>query len=59
MDDSTLLYVSFGVPEGSILGTILVNLSAADMPGTVNNCGCLQYADDNMIYQQCKVKDIK
>ena len=57
-DVSIFLYLSFGVPLGSILGPILCNVCVADMSVTVNNCERLQFANDLAIYRDCKVKGI-
>ena len=42
---STLLTTEFGVPQGSILGSILFNLCVVDMSQMTPESECLQYAD--------------
>ena len=54
---SPLTNVTFGVPQGSILGPILFNLYVYDL--SENSTGqYLQFADDTTLYRHCKVKDI-
>ena len=54
---SSMKDVTYGVPQGSILGPILFNLYVTDMADQTE-CACLQYADDTNLYRHCKVKDI-
>jgi hypothetical protein len=55
---SRLLPVTFGVPQGSILGPVLFNLYMADLQGEKSSdCNYLQYADDTSLYKHCKVKN--
>ena len=49
---------SFGVPEGSILGLVFLNLHVADMKSKLNGSKCIQYADDYTIYRSCEIKHI-
>ena len=59
---SSLRQVSFGVPQGSLLGPILFTALTADLPSAVssssnNNIGITLYADDTCIW--CAHKDPK
>ena len=51
---STLLTSEFGVPQGSILGSILFSLCVVDMSQMTPESECLQYADDTTLYRACK-----
>ena len=51
---STLLTLEFRVPEGSILGPILLHLCVADMSQMTPESECLQHADDTALYRACK-----
>ena len=54
---SPLARVYYRVPEGSILGPILLNLCVHDL--SENSIGeCLRFADDTTLYHYCKFKDI-
>ena len=54
---SPLARVYYRVPQGSILGPILLNLCVHDL--SENSFGeCLRFADDTTLYHYCKVKYI-
>ena len=55
---STSELVTFGVPQGSILGPVLFNLYVSDMDENCKNCACAQYADDSNLYKNCKPSNI-
>ena len=46
---STVLPLTHGVPQGSILGPILVSMYINEIPSLLN-CGIVLYADDTVIY---------
>ena len=48
----------FGVPQGSILGSVLFNLCAVDLKNILDGSECVQYVDDSMIYGSCKIKNV-
>ena len=52
---STVLTVTNGVPQGSILGPILFNIYVHDM-ANLTTAECVQYADDTSIYRHSKPK---
>jgi len=54
---SSVKNVTFGVPQGSILGPVLFNLYVSDLSNQTENRN-LQYADDTTIYTHCKVSEI-
>jgi len=49
--------VTYGVPQGSILGPILFNIYVADMKDQAS-CPCLQYADDTSLLFHCKPQEL-
>ena len=55
---SSMLTVSFGVPQGSVLGPILFNLYVSDMQDHVTAETILQYADDTTFYHHGKILNI-
>ena len=54
---SALAQVMCGVPQVSILGSILFNLYVTDMSAFTSST-CLQFANHTTLYKRCKVKDI-
>ena len=52
---SSLLTAKYGVPQGSILGPILLYLSVVDMSSITPNSNCIQYAKDSTLYRSCKI----
>ena len=50
--------LTFGVPQGSILGPIIFNLNSNDLQDTLNS-GALQCADDTTTYVSAKPKDLE
>ena len=51
---SNILYINFGVPQGSILGPVFFNLCVADMKSILNSSKCIQYTDDFTICRSSK-----
>ena len=49
--------VSCGVPQGSILGPLLVTLQINDIDLQLNHCEIILYADDTIIYCAPKTGD--
>lgn len=51
--------ITFGVPQGSILGPILFNVYVNDLKKFLGNCFIIQYADDTQIVIEGKVENIE
>ena len=52
---STSKSISFGVPQGSILGPVLFNIYVSDMNENCENCTCAQYSDDSNMYKSHQI----
>ena len=54
---STLLLMLFGVPQGSILGSVLFNLYVAELADRTYST-TIQYANDTTLYRHCKISKL-
>ncbi len=55
---SSILQVSFRVPQGSILGPILFSIYVNDILENVKDCFLIQYADDTQYIQTGNIDDL-
>ena len=49
--------ISYGVPQGSILGPLLFNIHLCDLFYFLENTGIASYADDNTLYSAQKNRE--
>lgn len=56
-NQSEVIDVKFGVPQGSILGPVLFNIYVSHLQDQMN-AKCYQYADDTTLYRHSKVSDL-
>jgi len=55
---SSFLSVKRGVPQGSILGSLLYSLYVNDLPNILTTCDTHMYTDDVQLYVSCRVSQI-
>ena len=50
---------NFGIPQGSILGPLIINLYVVDLSNVLPaTAKCAQYADDTTLYSHCTVRNL-
>ncbi len=57
-DMSSALPVHYGVPQGSVLGPILINIYVKDLSEEIEDCFLIQYADDTQYLQASTIDSL-
>ncbi len=55
---SSALQVHYGVPQGSVLGTILFNIFVNDLSEEIKDCFLIQYAHDTQFLQSVTIDSL-
>ena len=56
-NQSEVIDLKFGVPQGSILGPVVLNTYVSDLQDQIN-AKCYKYAEDTTLYRHSKVSDL-